>query len=625
MNNRSEAACSNGFVFFQETLALMQTSRCLKQVLALLCMSGAALALGGGDGNPDLKTCQKSLERWRLLRVGAFIHWTPYVLASGQPAPSEGYGDLYKRFTAERFNAEDWVRTLKASGFKYLVYTTKHGDSCCMWNTKETDYNIMNSPMGRDVVGELAAACRGQGLPFCPYYALHNDSQNHPDWTSEVDPASGQPNYRARSKPGNAAAYHLAPDLKPDFSRYVTHVKAQLKELSDNYGPFLAWWFDQRCDTWNHAYGTELYAHLRKCQPDVLTSNRVDTPFGRGLDYPTWFVSEKESAGDYAVSEITIPRFNREVPWEYCQAAGKPDGWFWRADDVYRPLDTWITELVNTNCRDGNYLIGFGAMPDGTFDPRLLEQLKQLGNWLERNGEGIYGTRGGPFKPNSWYGSTCKGNTIYLHVFKTGAGHSVTVPPLKGKVLRCRLLNQKNVGVKQSDTGITLTLEGTDLQPPVTIVALELDGPVEGIMPIDETILTAGAKATSSNTRGGEKEYGPEQSVDGNRATCWTTDEGVSTGWIEYDLGRPCTFSRAIIDEGEDDWIRHVQIQAKAGDEWKTVFEYRHGNPELWKSIPMEVFCPEFRFAATTAQFVRVNILNATKSPAVHEFMLYER
>jgi alpha-L-fucosidase len=565
------------------------------------------------------------LEHWRTLRVGAFIHWTPYVLASGQMAPAEGFDTLYKRFTAENFHADEWIRFVKDSGFRYLVYTTKHGDSCCMWNTKETDYNIMNAPMHRDVVGEIAAACKKQDVPFCPYYALHNDSQNHPDWTMEVNPGTGEPDYKTRTKPGDAAGYHLPPDQKPDFGRYFMHVKAQLKELSDNYGPFLAWWFDQRCATLNHAFGTELYAHLKALQPDVLASNRVDSPFDRGLDNPTWFVTEGKSAGDFAVSEITIPRFNRDIPWEYCQAAGKPDGWFWTPTDVYRPLDTWINELANVVCRDGNYLIGFGAMPDGTFDPRLKAQLGQFGDWLERHGESIYGTRGGPFKPNAWYGSTCKDKTVYLHIFKTDENQTLTVPPLGRKVLHCRLLDGGTVEMKQTDEGIRIEIGKTDITLPDTVVALELDGSAEDIAPLEETVLTARASVSASSVRASNGEYRAELTTDGNDATFWTTDEGISEGWLEYDLGKPCTFSRAILDEGEDGWIRHVQIQARAGEEWKTVFEYRHGNPELWKDIPMELFCPEFRFEPATARFVRVNIVKATKSPVIREFMLYER
>ena len=136
----------------------------------LLLLPGAVMAQGGGDGNPNLKTPQDSLKRWRSLRVGAFIHWTPYVLASGGPAPAEGYDNLYKRFNPERFDPKEWLQLLKESGFKYMVFSTKHADSACMWDTKETIYNVMNSPMERDVVGELVAESKKQGVVFCPYY-----------------------------------------------------------------------------------------------------------------------------------------------------------------------------------------------------------------------------------------------------------------------------------------------------------------------------------------------------------------------------------------------------------------------------------------------------------------------
>ena len=378
----------------------------------------AAFAIGGGDGNPDLKTPQDSLKRWRSLRVGVFVHWTPYVLASGQPPPAEGYDNLYKRFKGENFDPNEWVRLLKESGFKYMVYTTKHGDSCCMWDTKETDYNIMNSPMKRDVVGELTAACRKQDFVFCPYYATHNDSQNHPDWTIDLDPRTGKPDFSTRTKAGNPAAYHLAPGLKPDYDRYIKHMDAQMKELTEKYGPFLAWWYDMRAPSWTHDRGTHLYAYMRSLQPDVLVNNRVDTCYDRGLDNPTWFVDEKKSAGDYAVSEISIPRFNRDIPWEYSVSAGQ-GSWFWKPNDVYRPLNEWITDIVNSACRDGNCLLAVGPMPDGRFEPRVVDQLRELGGWLGRYGDSIYGTRGGPFKPNAWYGSTCKGNNVYVHVFQT--------------------------------------------------------------------------------------------------------------------------------------------------------------------------------------------------------------
>ena len=590
----------------------------------LLLLRAAALAQGGGNGNPGLKTPQESLQRWRALRLGAFVHWTPFVLASGQPAPAEGYDNLYKRFRAEQFDPEQWVQLFKAAGFKYIVFSTKHCDSCCMWDTKETDYNIMNSPMKRDVVGELVAECKKQGVVFCPYYATHNDSQNHPDWTVDLDSKTGKPDFTTRTKPGNPAGYHLPAGLQPDFNRYVKHMDAQMKELTEKYGPFLAWWFDMRAASWTHDRGTHLYAYMRSLQPDVLVNNRVDTCYDRNLDNPTWFVTEGKSAGDYAVSEISLPRFNRDVPWEHCVSAGD-QSWFWKPDDVYRPLSEWIVDIVDSACRDGNFQLGIGPMANGRFEPRLVDQLRQLGLWLDQYGDSIYGTRGGPFKPNAWYGSTCKGNNVYVHVFKTDTNGTLTLPPIGKKVLGSRLMNGGAINVQQTDQGITVSIGKYDLQPTDTIVVLELDGLAEEIAPVEERVFTTGASVSASSVRESKKKYRPELTVDGDRTTYWTTGEGVTEGWLEYDLGKPCTFSRAILDEGDDGWIRHVQIQIKVNGEWKTAFEYRYGHPELWKKIPMELFCPEFKFSQVTAQIVRVKIVSATQSPVVREFKVYER
>ena len=93
--------------------------------MLFLCVN-AAFAIGGGDGNPDLKTPQDSLKRWRSLRVGVFVHWTPYVLASRQPSPAEGYNNFYKKFKGEHFDPNEWIRTLKKSGFKYMVQWEKY-------------------------------------------------------------------------------------------------------------------------------------------------------------------------------------------------------------------------------------------------------------------------------------------------------------------------------------------------------------------------------------------------------------------------------------------------------------------------------------------------------------------
>jgi len=116
-----------------------------------------------------------------------FIHWGPVSLkgteigwSRGAPIPIDQYDHLYKQFNPVKFNADQWVKIAKDAGMKYMVFTTKHHDGFCMFDTKQTDYNVMNSPFGRDVVKELAEACRKQGIAFGTYYSV-TDWYN-PDW-----------------------------------------------------------------------------------------------------------------------------------------------------------------------------------------------------------------------------------------------------------------------------------------------------------------------------------------------------------------------------------------------------------------------------------------------------------
>ena len=141
-------------------------ARVLKAIKFLLAawpllLPSAALAQGGGDLNPQLKTPQEPLARWRSLRVGTFIHWSPSVVPGAKS---------FHEFKAEKFDPKQWVDLFRESGFRYVVFTAKHGDAVCMWDTKQTTRNVMHTLLKRDVVGELVAECRKQGVEFCPYY-----------------------------------------------------------------------------------------------------------------------------------------------------------------------------------------------------------------------------------------------------------------------------------------------------------------------------------------------------------------------------------------------------------------------------------------------------------------------
>lgn len=616
----------------QQTFCKQKPSRKkLACALALtILLPGALFAIGGGDGNPGLKTPPEALRRFRDLRVGLFIHWNPSSQTGqviswcrNRGVPQEKYDNLYKTFTAEKFNPTEWITLFKESGFKYIVYATKHHDGFAMWDTKTTDYNIMHSPLHQDVVGELVRECRKQGLAFCPYYSILDWYQ--PDWYA--------PNYPYH--PG----YSLPKGQKPDFERYVRYMKAQLKELTVKYGPFPAWWFDGGWEgtNWTHARGTDLYAYMRKLQSDVLVNNRIDTHLYNGRYSIPWFASDKDSCGDYATPEGDVGPFEpwtRDIPWESCIPIN--GGWSWTTNGLnFSPVTVYVKDIVDCADRDGNVIFGIGPMPDGRINPKVADILRHMGVWLRQYGESIYGTRGGPFKPTSWYGSTCKGTNIYLHVFKTDKG-TLLLPPLHAKILSYYLMNGGSVDVQQTDHSIKVAINVNDLEDPDTIVVLEMAEPSVQIQPLEERSVLDGAKVSASNFRQDSDQFSPDRTIDGDPSTYWTTDHGVKESWIEYDLGRPYTFCRATLLEGNDtEYIRHLEIQVKQDgqDEWTTVhhIEVGEGVPgfdqSFWDQFALEQFMPrgEIDFKPVTAQFVRLNIVRAIKSPVIREFKLFER
>jgi len=401
------------------------------------------------------------LQWWQDARFGMFIHWGPISLkgteigwSRGKQVTAEEYDNLYKSFTAEKFSAKDWVSIAKNAGMKYIVLTAKHHDGFCLWNTETTDYNIMNTPFGRDVVKELSEECKKQGIAFCTYYSIL-------DWY--------QPDYNDFNAQGGAG-YKLPEDEKPDMARYMNYLHTHLKELIQNYGPLGIMWFDGEWEEpWTHEMGLELYDYVRGLQEDIIINNRVDK--GRkGMEGVT--LSDQHYAGDYDTPEQEVGKFQTDRPWESCITIAQQ--WAWKPNDKLKTFDECIRILVETAGGDGNLLLNVGPMPSGEIEARQVDRLNEIGQWLETNGESIYGTRGGPFKPESWGVSTSKGNKIYLHILNIN-GKNLVLSLLNKKVLKCSLLNGEDIDFSQSREGISLSLAKLNKKIVDNIIVLELE------------------------------------------------------------------------------------------------------------------------------------------------------
>jgi len=547
-----------------------------------MVLSLSAAAEEGGEQPWDMLTAKpEAMQAWQDMRFGMFICWGPVSLTGkeigwsrGAPTPIEEYDNLYKTWNPEKFDAREWIDVVKQSGARYIVFLLKHHDGFCLWDTKETDYNIMNGAFKRDVTREIADACHEKGIGFFPYYSVCD--WHHPDFPL--------------TSPGGRTKREVS-----NLERYTEYLEAQVKELITNYGPLLGIWFDvPQC--FDRARGERVIRFVRTLQPDILVNNRTGAP------------------GDFDTPEQRLGSFRLDRPWETCMTLGTQ--WAWKPDDKIKSLKECIDVLVTCAGRNGNLALNTNPMPDGRIEPRQVERFLEIGQWLKQYGETIYGTRGGPF----WgLGCMCtrKDKTIYVHVLKW-YDDRVVLPAISKKVVSHEVLTGGTATLTATDEGLEITVPPEHRQELDTIIALHLDGPAADLPQaqiLHSDPLTFGKKVTTSHVYDANPEaagqYSPEKAVDGDPRSGWTFNPGIQSAWLEVDLGKPYTFDRAWLNEPYDR-IQKFELQAKQGDQWETF----HSGTTIGEDFLV-------KFPPVTAQYVRLQVLETTINPLVGEFQLF--
>lgn len=522
------------------------------------------------------KSNAAELKEWQDMRFGMFIHWGPVSIkgteigwSRGAQIPVEEYDELYKQFNPTQFNADDWVRTAKAAGMKYVVFTSKHHDGFCMWDTKQTDFNVMHSPFGRDVLKELSTACRRHGIRFSTYHSVCD--WHHPDFP--------------RTSPGGRVRREAH-----DIDRYEEYIRAQVKELITNYGPLQTMWFDVPQE-FDEKRGLALEAWTRSMQSNIIINNRSG------------------AQGDYDTPEQRVGKYQDDRPWETCMTICRQ--WAWKPDDDMKTLKDCLQSLIRCAGGDGNLLFNVGPMPDGRIEGRQVERLKEMGAWLEQCGESIYETRGGPWKPTNTVASTRKGNIIFVHAMRWD-DNQLTLPNLGRNVLKATLMDGSKVLMRSTEDQLMFTLPKHQQHPIDTIIRLELDGSAMDIRSMD---LAPEVKGSASNVyRNQIHTYGPEMAFDNDRETRWATDANIKQAWIVGDLGKPRIIQRIRIEEAMGQRVRSFEFQYKTGDEWKTLFT--GDNIGRWFQKKLEI-------PITTSAF-RLNILDAIDGPTIADIEIFE-
>jgi alpha-L-fucosidase len=322
---------------------------------------------------------------------------------------------------------------------KYLVFTSRHHDGFSMFDTQADDYKITspNSPFRRDVVRELADACHRAGLRFGLYYSQPN--WHHPDAFTDR------------------------------HTNYLAFLKTQVRELLTNYGPLDIFWFDGLGKSAKDYDAEALNRMIRELQPRILINNRDALP------------------EDFDTPEQVIGKFQYNRPWESCITICNQ--WAWKPEDKMKSLRECLETLVRCAGGDGNLLFNVGPMPDGRIEPRQVKRLEEMGAWLKKYGETIYGTRGGPWKPGKSFASTRKGNIVFVHLLSYN-GKTVTLPNIPRKIIASSLLTGGTARVNQSDRKISIQVAAPPAQPPAKGAELLLPlGPGRSTPPQIDSIL----------------------------------------------------------------------------------------------------------------------------------------
>lgn len=286
-------------------------------------------------------------------KFGMFIHWGIYAMTELQDQAVirysmdvEEYENNAKNFNPIDYDPEKWVLAAKNAGMKYICFTTKHHDGFCMWDTKYTDYNVMNTVYGKDVLKMLAEACEKHGMLLSLYYSC-------PDW-----------NHPCGYNPNSTHQWLAKNKFEPDLPTYLEFVKNQVTELLTNYGKIYTFFWDIPPRIYDKSFN-EL---IRRLQPGIYINNR-------GFDEGDFSTPER----DY--SALSGSRFEKMT--EACNSVGE-QSWGYRRNEDFHTVKYLMSAIDEIMAMGGSYLLNVGPRPDGIIDEEYLKRLEVVGNWYNR-------------------------------------------------------------------------------------------------------------------------------------------------------------------------------------------------------------------------------------------------
>jgi alpha-L-fucosidase len=515
---------------------------------------------------------------WREAKFGLFIHFGVYAVpAQGEwymnlhKVPVAKYKEYAKQFNPTKYDPEAWVEMAKNAGMKYIVITAKHHDGFAMFDTKASDWNIVQAtPYGKDILKPLAEACRTNGLKLGFYYSQAQD------WTNGGSAINGK--------------WDTA--QQRDMDDYIDKVSIpQIKELLTNYGPDVpaVLWWDTPMDI-NAARGKRILDVVEQLRPQTIQNNR--------LAY--------RISGNFQTPEQFAPIVGIKGDWETCMTLNHNWGYN-RNDHDWKSPTALIHKLADICGKGGNFLLNVGPTELGEIPQPSIDCLKVVGQWMKANGDSIYGTTRGPFPYLSWGAATRKGDLLYLHVFNWPKDGILRVPLLSdAKSAWLLSAPDAKLDVARGTDDLTIKVPATAPDPSDSVVVLQMDGEPQ-VAPLPTVGATATASASQPNN-------GPENVLNYANGNRWMAPADVKSASLEIDLAQAPAIAGYGFDE-PDVWPRMKQrftLEVLVGDSWQKVGE---GTTEGHGSIGS--------FPVVTASKFRLTMNCDKGAPAVAKVQLY--
>ncbi len=435
---------------------------------------------------------EERLEWWHNAKFGMFIHWGVYSMYGGvYKGHEQAYGDAAwienrckipvaeyrehaKDFNPVNYDPDAWVKIAKDAGMKYLIITAKHHDGFALFDSKASDWNVVDATVyGKDLLKPLANACKKHGIKLGFYYSQAND------WTNPGGTVARRPMWQGWANPDSTRIDQYTKEHNGSwdpvqetatFDEYVDHVAVpQVKELLTNYGEVSVLWWDYATQMKSYEGAVKLES-LLNIQPNIITNDRLHP------DFP----------GDTKTPEQDIPEWSqikKDENWETCMTMN--GSWGYKSfDNKWKSSESLIRNLVKIAARGGNYLLNVGPKPDGTFPEESVQRLKEIGGWMDVNGEAIYSTQASPFGEIPWGECTLKEKGIktilYFTVFSWPTNGTLFVPRLTNKVISAKLLaTDKNVKTSVAKAGTNIFVPETMTDPFATVIKMVVKGKVE--------------------------------------------------------------------------------------------------------------------------------------------------